>query len=57
MTIVQKPGSAKHTHVGKAPDKYVRSSGAATPTTKQYADSLRNRYSAVRKPKDKEDKR
>jgi hypothetical protein len=45
------------THSGKRPKRdRMRSIEHAAPTTKDYADYLRVRYSAVRKPK-QEDKR
>jgi len=57
MNILRKVGrNAIRTHTGKRPKKdRTRSIEHAAATTKDYADHLRQLYSAVRKPR--EDKR
>jgi len=53
MTIKQKDGSTMPANTGKPPkDQRMRKLEPQTVhTTKDYADYLRQRYSAVRKPK------
>ena len=54
MTIKQKAGSAMPAHTGKPSkqDRVRKLEAQTAATAKEYADYLRQRYSAVRKPKE-----